>query len=147
MLLEQIYPYINDLRAELLDLIDDLTLEQWTARFGRRTLYSAEQIVFNTTQQERWLIGHVCQSLPWEEIRPLFRRDKLEATEQLRATFALTRRYVETLEPESLKFVRTVPPDILANRPEENRRIDWLLWQAVSVEQSALAQITLLTQL
>ncbi len=147
MRFDQIYPYIGDQRRELIDLIEELTPEQWTARFGRRTLYSAEQIVFRLTEQERWWIGHVCQNLPWDDIRPNIRRDRQEAIEQLRATFALTDRYVETLEPESLRFARTVPPDAQANRPEENRRIDWIIWQVVTQESFAFAEIQLLTNL
>jgi hypothetical protein len=147
MQIEQVFPYFNDVRVELLDRIDDLTHEQWIARFGRRTLYSAEQIVFRLTEQERWWIGHVCQALPWPEIRPDMLRDKRESAELLRATFELTKRYVDTLEPESVRFVRTVPPDIPANRPEENRRIDWILWHVLTLEISALAEINLLTQL
>jgi hypothetical protein len=103
--------------------------------------------VFRLTEQERWWIGHVCQSLPWDEIRPQVRRDKGEAMEQLQATFALTNRYIDNLEPESLRFVRTVPPDIQANRPEENRRIDWIIWQVVAHETSSMAQINLLVDL
>jgi hypothetical protein len=147
MQIDQYYPYLGELRYELLDLIRDLTPEQWIARFGRRTLYSAEQIVFRLSEQERWWIGHVCENLPWDDIRPVMRRDRVEALEQLQATFALTNRFVATLELESLKAVRTVPPDIKCNRPEENRRIDWIIWQVISLEVSALAEINQLTQL
>jgi uncharacterized damage-inducible protein DinB len=147
MQLNHIYPYFYDLRSELIDTIADLTDEQWKARFGRRTLYSAEQIVFRLTEQERWWIGHVCQSLPWEDIRPKIKHDKIEALEQFKATIALTDRYIETLEPESLLYVRTVPPDMKANRPEENRRIDWIVWQVIGLEMAAVTQIQLLTQL
>jgi uncharacterized damage-inducible protein DinB len=147
MQIAQIFPYIDDLRYELFDLLGDLTQEQWNARFGRRELYSAEQIIYRLTDQERWWIGHVCQGLPWDEIRPQPRRDKDMAIEQLRATFELTNRFVETLELDSLRYVRSVPPDTSANRMEENRRIDWILWQILSLEIAALSQITLLIHL
>jgi uncharacterized damage-inducible protein DinB len=147
MRIELIHPYWADLRLEIVDFVTELTAEQWTARFGRRTTYSAEQIIFRVTELERWWIGHVCQSLPWDEIRPQMKRDRTQAIEQLRATFELTNRYIDTLEPESLRFVRTVPPDIQANRPEENRRIDWIIWEVVTLEITALAQIEMMSRL
>jgi hypothetical protein len=147
MRIEVIHPYWGDLRSELIDTAAELSDEQWAARFGRRETYSSEQIIYRLTEQERWWIGHVCQLLNWEEIRPTASRDKSPTLEQLKSTFELTNRYIDTLEPESLRFVRTVPPDIQANRPEENRRIDWILWQVVTLELSALAQIQMLSRL
>jgi hypothetical protein len=147
MQLETIQPYWIDLRIELLETIEDLTDEQWNARFGRRELYSSERIIHRLTEQERWWIGHVCQQLDWEEIRPTAKNGRPQSIEELKATFELTNRYIDTLEPESLRFVRTVPPDLQANRPEENRRIDWILWQVTSLEVSALAQMTMLSRL
>jgi hypothetical protein len=147
MRIENIHPYWHDLRAELTDTIVDLTDEQWTARFGRRETYTSEQIIHRATEQERWWIGHVCQSLGWDEIRPIASNNRGHTIEQLCATFELTNRYIDTLEPESLRFVRTVPPDVRANRPEENRRIDWILWQVVTLEINALAQIDMLSRL
>ena len=140
---EQFNPYFNDAHEELIEQLEWLAAHRWEAKPAHVDAMSIRQIVLHLIDQERFWIVHIAQNGPWDRVVGSDFNTSDRMIEGLRAARAATERYIASLEPVSLRAVRTIPPDPLSNRPEINQPIGWILWQVLRNDIYYLGQIAM----
>jgi hypothetical protein len=143
MKIEQVHPYFNEARDELIEQLLSVPERRFDAKPAHMDAMSIRQIVLHVIDEERYLIVHIAQQCPWDRVASADFRTRGQMVEGLRAARAATRRYVESLEPISLKIVRTIPADPTANQPDLNQPISWILWQVMRNDIYYLGQFML----
>jgi uncharacterized damage-inducible protein DinB len=131
MTLDALYPFWDGVHEEIVGLLQWLPLDAWEYKPAAADMRSIRQIVLHMIDMERYWIVHLAQNGPWEHPALAdFRTQELQI-EGLIAVRNQTRFYIETLNPESLTAVRTVPLDVETNSTTTNRTLAWLIWQAL----------------
>jgi uncharacterized damage-inducible protein DinB len=142
MTIEQLYPYWPDAHQDLCEQLSFLTEEQLDAKPHEKAR-SIRQTVLRFVNDERWWISHLIARHPVERVNASECATAALLVDALEATREASRRIMETISPEGLRAVRTVPADPEINRPEMNQPVSWLIWHVVESEIACLAQIRL----
>lgn len=134
MKVDSLYPFWSDVHDELLALLEWLPDAAWDYRPKDCDVRSIRQMALHLIDRERYWMVHIAQSGPWHRpLMPEFKTSEL-MIEGLIATRNQTKLYIESLQPETLRVVRTVPADVDGNEQTTNRPISWLIWQVVHHE-------------
>ena len=136
----ELYPFWADTHEELIELLEWLPENVWQYK-PAVDARSVRQIVLHMIDRERFWIVHLAQAGPWEHPAAADFMTPALLVEGLTVTRAQTNLYIESLKPETLRIVRSVPTDTDTNSPATNRPISWLIWQVLQHEIYHLGQI------
>ncbi|HEY3331352.1 MAG TPA: DinB family protein [Capsulimonadaceae bacterium] len=140
MRMTELYPYWSDAHDEMIELLEWLPVAVWDYR-PDANVRSIRQIALHLLDRERFWIVHLAQEGAWDRPLPRDFATPDLLIEGLVAMRKQTQLYVESLKPEMLRAVRSIPTDADTNSPATNRPISWLIWQVLQHEMYHFGQI------
>jgi uncharacterized damage-inducible protein DinB len=146
MKIDDLYPYWGDVHDRIVETIEYLPPQMLDVRPDGSETRSIRQIIIHMIDMERFWIAHLAAQGAWDRPQSADFNTRELLAEGLTVTRAATMRYIETLQPVTLRAVRTIPVDAEMNTPETNRAISWLIWQAVQHDSYHYGQIMLRKQ-
>lgn len=143
MKIEELYPYWDEIHDQLLELLEWAPANVLDFKTDDPDARSIRQIVVHLIDIERYYIVHLAQGGPWVHTTPTEFKTRDQLAEGILITRNQTKLYIESLKPETLRAVRTIPTDGDTNTPTTNRPVAWILWQVMQHEIYHWGQIQL----
>jgi uncharacterized damage-inducible protein DinB len=139
---DELYPYWDEVHAELIESVGYLDEDQIDAH-PHDGAHSIKQIVLKFVEVEREYAQHLAGGFAYERPSPSAHVDGKALADLLTATREVTGRVLDPLTTAGLRSVRAVPADPEENRPETNMPVAWLMWHVMQREIQCLGQVTL----
>lgn len=133
---EILYPFADESRAELMEIVAELTPEDLPRRAGPNGRTVAE-LLFHIAATERFWVEFVAEGLPLPEVITQGHRIMKSIprlVEALEAARAHTKGFVDGLVPDDLMAERTVEPPPGEEGPDRTVTVGWILWHIVEHE-------------
>ena len=133
---ETLYPFAEESRRELLDVIKEITSDDLPRRAGPNGRSVAE-LLFHIAAAERFWVEYVAEGLPLPKI--ITRGDRVMGSltamkRVLKQAREHTIAFVAELNPEDLMCERTVAPPPGEDGPERTVTVGWILWHIIEHE-------------